>query len=221
MSRLLICCLLAGLAACDDYKPNQNIAAEQKSDPEADKPAPVSPVTGIKQIQNAHDEVRREIEKSEKAAADGKPAEAWLVKNQLKIVDNLTRACERARKEEAKQKSVYAAELLAIDSGKLHEKRDKLYEEMIDYQKTVAAHRKGTGKIPRGFTESELLDRAADLQVEIRNLETRLAEIKADLLKRKSAIESGKFEYGDSLFGREIEALAATRKRVAVLLPDE
>ncbi len=216
MTRVWIFLALSLTAACDEYTPTSGDTATK---PPTDKVKEVvSAVTGISKIQDHHEDLKAEIAKAEAAKGTGKPSPEWMVRNQLKGVDQLIQACERARLEEARQRTKFSADKMLADQGKLHKKRGELFEERKEIEGTIQAARLGTGKIPRGFTEAELRDRVGDIALKIKEIEKEIDSMQQRLLGAKDAVENDNYDFGDSLFTRELDELKKTRKRATRLL---
>ena len=89
------------LVACNDAA-DPSTPEDPKAAQTRDPRKVASPTTGISDVQDGHDSVKAEIRKLEERKGSGEPVEEWLVRNQLKMIDNLIRACELAIPREAR-----------------------------------------------------------------------------------------------------------------------
>ncbi|MHC4550361.1 MAG: hypothetical protein ACYTEZ_16455 [Planctomycetota bacterium] len=222
MSRLLILALVC-LAACDREKEPQDLAGglrDPAPPPTARKPDPVSPPTGYPALKQSHDSLREEIERAEEALQQGRPPEARLVKQQVRLIDNLIVATERAIREEARQGVQHTHALLQQQHGKLHQKRSEVWAEIAEMEQILAEARKGAGAgVPPGFTEAEIRDRLGDFREMARKIEQDLDELRARLQKQEDLLKLETIPpQGETLLTKELEALRESRQRLEALL---
>jgi len=220
MIRIATLCPLLILAACDRSTPSPQAGAAAKQ--AAPKPAPVSPVTGISQIQKAHTDLEKEIGKLEQQVQKGGPVAPWLVRSQIKMADHLILACKQSIPALRRQALEKRYGLQRKKQSALYKRRGELGAEIAEIRSKLDEASKGVGKIPEGFTRAELEDMAADQQEALRGLGKQIQELdkkmkaNEDRLRGKAPLDLA--ATGDSLFARELEALQATRKRAQALL---
>jgi hypothetical protein len=218
----LLLVLVALLAACKpDDKPKTPPKTGNGGGTPAVKHEPESPPGGITMIQDAHDDLVREIEKQEARKQSGEGVDTRLLQNQIKLIDNLVTACEIAVRNEAEQivRKRYAQ--MRAEFGRMHAELGTLGEEILEVS-GILEDAKAGGRIPEGFTEDELRDRLGDLKQSVARKQAAIEEYKDELRKYEDVIASENFQppADGTVFTQELEALRKTRDRAKALLPE-
>ena len=210
--------ILCVVAACNREPTAVTVERSDGSRKTTEKPPPVAPTTGISQIQKGHDEIRREIAKVEKELEGGQRPQVWLVEQQVKLVDNLIVATERAIKEESRMQVRHSHGRLRKQESQLIERRTEVSTEIQEMRRLLDESAKGVGKIPAGFTAAELKDRLGDFQEMARELTKRQDELRAEMRRKEALLREETIPpQEETLFTRELEALVVTKKRVEAL----
>lgn len=212
--------LLAGvLAACDNPAPKPAPKAGPSTDaPSGGSPEIEVPTTGIPQIQKSHDTVKKEIGRlEEQKAAGGKVNQAFVTGN-LNILESLIAATKHAIGLEAKKAHLTNLGRMRQKLAGYHLRKTELFNEIKEIREMVDAARKGVDQLPPGYTETELLDRAGELEVQLQTLDKEQQTLKKNVGEQEDLVRNNDHPpLGDSTWTRELEALEETHARLVKL----
>lgn len=216
----LLLALVALLTACRPDEPAKSAATENGGKKPAGKHEPESPAGGISMIQDSHDSLLEELKKQEARAQSGEGVDERLLRNQIRLADNLITACEIAVRNEAEQIVRRRYAQMKAEFGRMHADLADLGDEIKEVQ-GILENAKAGGRIPEGFTKDELRDRLGDLKDKVRKKQSEIDEFKPEMRKYEDVIASDNFQppADGTVFTKELEALRKTRDRLKALLP--
>ena len=222
MSRLcLLVLLLLGVAACDGNKGKSPKRPPGGNTAKVKKPPPEAPTTGISQIQKLHDELKEDIAVQEKRVAGGQPAEQRLVRGQLTGIDILIKSTEMAIGFDTRQTIQREHALLRQNESRIIKARNETYGEVLEMQRMLEDHKKGTGDLPAGFTEAEIMDRLGDFMEAGRKLDKDWEDVRQKMAAKEQLLKLDVIPPpGETLFTKELAELKITRQRVEALLEE-
>jgi len=214
------------LAACspqDEEQEPRGAPADDAAgaDASTEKAEPARTITGIRILQDDTRALRKDIAKIEKRLKDGEEIPAWLRRNQKRRWETLWRACEIATEKQAEKSYRHRYASLRKELGALRKQAQDDRAEAVDIRKTVEAARRGVAELPAGFTEAELLDRAARLEEEARATEQRIEKHKEKMIPYEKTLNAGgPYELEEAtIFTGVVKELENLKPRIEAIQP--
>ena len=218
--------LLILLAACAPPDPVKTPTVTNETETESGKSSEThvaSPIMGPRIYARDSEAIDADLTKLEEAGRPTDPAELARFEGEvgmkLRHIDVNLRALEVSIKAEAIQTLQESYKVLIRRKDRINKEIDTLWREILEIDGILEAKRKGTGRIPPGYTEDELKDNKGELESDIHKLKQQESEVLAQLERlyehRKNQTAP---DQGTTALTQERKVLQALRTRAEKLL---
>jgi hypothetical protein len=212
--RLFCLTLLLLGAACSDDESETGTQGTKPSAP-VKKKEPVSPPTGVSNIQENHSWWAEIFAREQKKETP----DPRTLRQVVQGCDMLITALEISIRHDAGMSTKLKHGRMRKELGAMEAERTKLFTEAAEVQRMIDDDAKGVAPIPAGHTRAELEDKIADIKAEVGKLDKKLKEHREEMIVVEKLLQSGERpEPGDTMATRELEAVKELKKKAEALL---